>query len=163
MRIALLQFKTRAKSQGGAFIDGAGIGRRYLQGGRDSARNFAVLAVARAEKRKGEGRGINRLFIGTVILQNKLGFGLGEKSDGVGSSRAGAGLLPEEEDGPDERAPLVSGWRNCAAYPFGVKGKLGHGPFPGSGRIRSRGLFTFFYSFVFFLFSDFLFISHLLQ
>jgi hypothetical protein len=33
-----------------AFIDGAGIGRRYLQGGGDSARNFAVLAAARAEK-----------------------------------------------------------------------------------------------------------------
>jgi hypothetical protein len=44
-----------------------------------------------------------------------LGLGLGKESDGVGSSRAGAGLLPEEGDDPDERALLVSGWRNGAA------------------------------------------------
>jgi hypothetical protein len=58
-----------------AFIDGAGIGHGYMQGGGDSARNFAVLVASRAEKRKGEGRGIIRLFIGAAILENKLGFG----------------------------------------------------------------------------------------
>jgi hypothetical protein len=44
-----------------------------------------------------------------------LGLGIGKESDGVGSSRAGVGLLPEEGDDPDERAPLISGWRNHAA------------------------------------------------
>jgi hypothetical protein len=34
-------------------------------------------------------------------MERGLGLGLGEESDGAGSSRAGAGLLPEEEDDLD--------------------------------------------------------------
>jgi hypothetical protein len=44
-----------------------------------------------------------------------LGLGLREESDGTGSSRARAGLLPEEGDDPDKCAPLISVWRNSAA------------------------------------------------
>jgi hypothetical protein len=36
--------------------------------------DLAVLAVAWADKRKGEGRDFPRLFIGAVNLKNKLGF-----------------------------------------------------------------------------------------
>jgi hypothetical protein len=39
--------------------------------------------------------------------------------DGAGSSRARARLLPEVGGDPDERALLVSGRREWAAYPFG--------------------------------------------
>jgi hypothetical protein len=94
--------------------------------------------------KKGRGEGESGAFIGELDVGRGLGFSAGVAMDGSRSSHAGAGLLPEEGDDPDEQALLISGWRNCTAYPFREKGKLGHGPFPGSGRIRSRGLFTFF-------------------
>jgi hypothetical protein len=45
---------------------GVGIGRGYLQICGALARNFEVLAAARAEKKKGRGRGRPGLFIGTM-------------------------------------------------------------------------------------------------
>jgi hypothetical protein len=61
--------------------------------------------------------------------------------DGSGSSRAGAGLLPEVRGDPDVQAPLVSGRGEWAAYPFRDGAILGLGPNAGLGRFGPRGLF----------------------
>jgi hypothetical protein len=126
---------------GGWFSDFAGFERSRWRILRDPARNFAVLAVARAEKRKGEGRGIIRLFIGAVILQNKLGFGARGRSDGGKGVVLGQASLPEE--GPDRWDPPIGGRRRGKGVPFRDGALLGHGPIWVRGRTVSLRPFSF--------------------
>jgi hypothetical protein len=72
----------------------------------------------------------------------------------MGSSRAGAGLLPEEEDDPDRWGPPIGGREREGRYPFGW-GFLCRGPVSSLGRKGYPGPFHFFSfsSFSFFVFS----------
>jgi hypothetical protein len=54
-------------------------------------------------------------------MEKGVGFGARVAMDGRGGSRARPRLWLEKEGDPDEWAPLVSGWRSWAAYPFGAK------------------------------------------
>jgi hypothetical protein len=82
-----------------------------LQGGGSPTSDCVDSAASRAGRRKGVGGGASGVFIGGGFLAKGARLARSEAMDGSGSSRAGAGLLPEEGDDPDERAPGVSGRR----------------------------------------------------
>jgi hypothetical protein len=139
----------------GSAIARRSVGRRTGRSAWDQSR-LGLQRKTRKERRGGcEGGG----YRGGGVM-GRLGFAQLVRIDGQGRRRALPGLLPELGGDPDRWGPPVSGRGREGKYPFGFCPGMARGPFPGSGRIWSRGLF--FCSFVF-LFSDFLFISHLLQ
>jgi hypothetical protein len=117
------------------------------------ARNFAVLAVARAEKQKGRGRGCPGLFIGTgegskwqALIRIKRGrYCTEETVVGVVNARK------KKLRWPDVRARAVSEGERRLRYPFGF-GFLGRGPDLELGRMASPRPFLIF-SFLLFPFS----------
>jgi hypothetical protein len=73
--------------------------------------------------------------------------------DGQEESRAGEGLLPELEGGPDMRVPQVSARARRPMHRFGGGGLAGPGPLLGLGQLVSpRPLFPFSFFCFHFLF-----------